>query len=192
MDFLDEKVVEQRRKQMKEEFQILSEGIYVGDAWEEFSRIELFDSKMAVMIPASYVLMDEQAAKLKYPSEQRPQVIYSNPEGDVNFTFSLFDTPITDRQVMQAIDQFQLVIKKIQPANIFYEKKQDPLNGSVVGWFDFKGYALDDQIYTMMYVTPIDGKVMHGIFNCRFSESLSWKHVALQLMQSIEDQTRRK
>ena len=38
-----------------------------------------------------------------------------------------------------------------------------------------------------MYLLPIGGKFLHGIFNCPLSEVDLWKPVVLQVIHSIED-----
>ena len=70
--------------------------------------------------------------------------------------------------------------------NTYYEKKAEPLGENKIGWFDFKSHGLD---HNVMYCTPIDGKMLHGIFNSPIELAEVWKPVVLQVMQSICDLT---
>ena len=70
------------------------------------------------------------------PSEQRPQVIKTSDDGTVNFTFSLYDTEFNERQIEDALGQFKAVIRKVNPAFIFYDFVVE--SDKALGWFDFK------------------------------------------------------
>lgn len=47
-------------------------------------------------------------------------------------------------------------------------------------------------MYNVMYITPIEGKLMHGIFNCMYRDILEWKDAVQQVMLSVVDLTQEK
>lgn len=191
-EYFDTKVIDLRRKEEQAPYDSIETGVYVNNRLIEFETIEIFDQKMSIALPKGMVLMPAKMAKFKYPSEDRPQHIYTNEDGSVNFTFSHFELPIEPEETLLAVEQFKSVIKKVHPANIFYEIKEETIEKTKLSWFDFKGYAVDNQTYNLIYVTPIDKTVLHGTFNCLFGDAAEWKKAVLPVILSIKDLTIKK
>ncbi len=190
MDFLDEEIMEFRKSAKKSKYNSLETGMYIKDRLIHFKETHVLSDKVSVMLPEGLTDMPLGIAKIKYPSEQRPQVIMTSDDGTVNFTFSLYDTEFNERQIEDALGQFKAVIRKVNPAFIFYDFVVE--SDKALGWFDFKSYGLDEQIYNVMYLLPVEGKLMHGIFNCLYRDILEWKEPVHQIMMSVTDLTQKK
>ncbi len=190
MDFLDEEIMEFRKSAKKSKYNSLETGMYIKDRLIHFKETHVLSDKVSVMLPEGLTDMPLGIAKIKYPSEQRPQVIKTSDDGTVNFTFSLYDTEFNERQIEDALGQFKAVIRKVNPAFIFYDFVVE--SDKALGWFDFKSYGLDEQIYNVMYLLPVEGKLMHGIFNCLYRDILEWKEPVHQIMMSVTDLTQKK
>lgn len=190
MDFLDEEIMEFRKSAKKSKYNSLETGMYIKDRLIHFQETHVLGNKVSVMLPEGLADMPQGMAKIKYPSEQRPQVIKTSEDGTVNFTFSLYDTEFNERQIEDALGQFKAVIRKVNPAFIFYDFVVE--SDKALGWFDFKSYGLDEQIYNVMYILPVEGKLMHGIFNCLYKDILEWKEAVHQIMMSVTDLTQKK
>lgn len=189
MDFLDEKIIEARRKEAQRNLDIRKDGLIVNGEKIEFQETTLFQGKMMFLLPVSFVDMPQKIAKIKYPSEQRPQIIKTDLLGSTNFAFNLFDQGIKAEQMESAADGMKAILKKVNPANIFYESGTEPLGNSMLSWFEFKGHGIDTQIYYIIFLTSIDGKLMHGIFNCAIKDMENWKEATFQVIRSIQDRT---
>lgn len=192
MKELDEEIIELRRKKKEAEFQDISKGVYINNEMFEFKQQVIYEDKMSIMLPVNFVSMPEKMAKIKYPSESRPQIIKTDYSGAVNFTFNLFDTAICPNQIQGACDTMKKIIKNMNPAYIFYEQKTEECRNTVCSFFDYKSYAMDAHVYNLVYVTSIGGKVMQGTFNCRFQDMEQWKNAAIQVKNSILDLTEEK
>lgn len=190
MDYLDKEIMEFRKSAKKSKYNSLETGMYIKDRLVHFKETQVLNDKVSVMLPEGFVDMPHEAAKMKYPSEQRPQVIKTSDDGTVNFTFSLYEVEFNGRQTEDALGQFKAVIRKVNPAFIFYDFVIE--TDKALGWFDFKSYGLDEQIYNVMYIIPVEGKLMHGIFNCLYRDILEWKEPVHQIMMSVTDLTQKK
>ncbi len=188
MDYLDEEILKFRNSVKKDKYNSLETGMYIKSELVHFSENRIFDGRMSVMLPESFVDMPEKYAKQKYPSEQRPRVIKTSLDTTVNFTFSLLDSAFKKAFIPEVLNQFKNILQKANPAFIFYEQGVDVERE--LGWFDFKSYGIDEQIYNIMYVTPVDGKLMHGIFNCQYRDIPEWKEAAKQVIFSVMDCTK--
>lgn len=187
MDFLDEEILEFKKSIKKNKFNTLESGMYIKDEIVHFTETEILGGKATIMLPDDFVDMPSNLAKIKYPSEQRPQIIKTSLDTGTNFTFSLFEIEFQPKWIKSSINQFKDLIQKVNPACVFYDMVVD--EESAIGWFDFKSYGMDEQLYNIMYTMPIENKLMHGIFNCRFRDIHEWKEAALKVIFSIRDYT---
>jgi len=112
------------------------------------------------MLPKSFKDMPVEQAKLKYPMEQRPQIIKTNEGTDINFTFSLLEQPIANRQVKLVRDSLKRVLRSARPDMKFLENGLEEIEDHTIGWFEFISNGIDGKLYNMMYFTPIDGKLI--------------------------------
>lgn len=190
MEYLDEQIIKQRQRQKNAEGDIYSEdGVLIGGDMVKFRECRLFQEKVSLWLPESFVDMPMKIARVKYPSEQRPQIIKTDLLGSTNFAFNLFDKPIKPTQMKSAADGMRDIIKKVNPANVFYEDGVEPLGDTQLAWFEFKGHGIDTQIYNIVYITSIGGKLLHGIFNCAIADRDEWRGPAFQVIRSIKDRT---
>ena len=186
---MDEQIVKLRRQNKLENLDIYKDSININGELIVFEEIELFEGKISLWLPASFVDMPTKIARLKYPSEQRPQIIKTNLLGDINFAFNLFDKKISPKQIQSAADEMRAALKKLNPANVFYREKTEEFGDTNLSWFEFKGYGLDAQIYYIIFLTSIGSNLLHGVFNCSMENMEAWKDAAFQVIHSIEDKT---
>lgn len=191
MEFNDEYVIELRKNQMKEEYCDIKTGFFLDGEVVKFEEQIIYQEKMSIFLPREFITMPKKIAKIKYPSECRPQVIKTNDTGMVNMTFNLFDRNILPQQIKGASNTLKKGIRNMYPANIFFEEKTIKMGDTICSWFDYKSYAMDGAIYNLLYVTSIGGKVLQGTFNCRFEEMNKWREAVIQMINSITDLTKK-
>ncbi|WP_250277186.1 hypothetical protein [[Clostridium] colinum] len=186
-NYLDETILEMKRQKYKEENKNIKEGVYIKNEYVEFEKVKLFNNAMSILLSKNFIDLPENMKKIKYPSEDRPQIIKTSLDTSVNFGFSLMPLPIKNEQTKDAITQFKILLKKVNPAYIFYDLKSEKIGEKTISWFDFKSYGLDFPMYNIMYILPIRNKVMHGIFNCLYEDVNEWKEYAFQVIKTIEE-----
>ncbi len=190
MSHLDEEFINLRSKQPKAINPDLETVHAIEGHTYQLTPVNFFENQLEVRIPASFTNLPLEQAKMKYPSEQRPQIIKSNEDGSINLTFSLLNEPLTTKDLPQALDSLQAVIARLNPANLFFAKEVSQTTTGAVGYFDFKSSALDSDLYNIMFATPIGGKFLLGTFNCRFSAKAKWTQLARAIMRSCKDLTK--
>ncbi len=186
MEFIDEEIIKMRNRNKKI---CLEDGVYIKGEFIEFEEVKLFDNKMAITLPKTFIDMPMKIAQIKYPSNQRPQIIKTDLLGATNFAFNLFEQPANKEQLPEISTTFKDLIKKVNPANIFYQEETKDLNNISISWFDFKGYAIDTQVYYIYFVSVIDNKLLHGIFNCMIEDLEEYKEIAFLVINTIRDCT---
>jgi hypothetical protein len=190
MEHLDEKMLEIRNRQKQLDSQDIRGTVNIGGQRVEFADVNFFDGKMAMRLPKEFTDMPLNFAKIKYPAEQRPQIIKTNGDGSINVTLSLYQEKLKKEDVPDCISGLKMVIERMNPANIFFELKTEQSEAlTTVGYFDYKSNAIDSDLYNIMFVTPIAGNIMLGTFNCRLSDRENWQIIALQMILSTRDLT---
>lgn len=190
MAYIDKDILDLREMQKKLKYASLETGIYIDKQIVEFERTNLFENKISVFLPRPFVTMPRSIMKAKYQSENRPQLIKTNLDTTVNFYFSYYDVAVEEQQISSAIQQAKDALKKVNPAFLFYEIFLEEREKTLIGWFDYKSYGLDEQLYNIMAITPIDKKMLHVGFNCPYRLMNEWKPAALQVLLSIWDITK--
>lgn len=185
MGYTDEEIIKMMNMHKSGEHGSIEDGIYINEEKICFHKVVLFEGKMDIMLPDKFEDMPLRLAKSKYPMEQRPQIIKTNEDTKINFTFSLIEQSLTNEQVNQMIKLFKQVLRNAKPDIKFIEEKTEKVDTLTVGWFDFVSNGYDQKIYNFMYFVPIAGKMMHGIFNCPVQDADSWKPVVLQVIKTI-------
>jgi hypothetical protein len=120
------------------------------------------------------------------PSELRPQCIKTSPDTATNIGMSILDVPISESNLEKDANDLKLVLKKTNPALQFYNTGLEELKSFKLAWFDFKSFGIDGDMYNIMFIAPVEGKMLHGIFNCAFEEYNDWKSPALQMLKSFK------
>ncbi len=186
MDYMDEEIIKMRRAEKNDEFKDIKTGVYIKDVFTEFEREEIFEKKLSILLPQSFVTMPEPMAKVKYPSEQRPQVIKTSLDTAVNIGFSLLNAPLKEEHLEDTLKYFKRAMKNMNPAMNFYEEKLIEVENMKLRYFTFKSYGMDSPMFNIMFIAPYKGAMLHGIFNCLFTEREQWEDYALQMLSSFE------
>ena len=184
---VDEKILEILAEAEKiESKKDLTDGqIKIGERYYIFEETEFFDEKLKMYIPNNFQDMPEEARKVKYMSENRPEIIKSNEEGSTAITLNIIDSPLSEDKVEELIKGMKNIIQKTNPANLFYDIGVEEIDSKNIGFFDFKSSAIDDYIYNIMFFFEIEGKTAMGTFSCRYSESPDWRDIAFQMISTI-------
>lgn len=130
--------------------------------------------------------MPIEARKLKYPSENRPDIIKCNGDGSIAVTFKLIDSPLEEEYVEQLRDMMKLINKRLNPANIYFDEEILEVDERNVGYFDFKSSAIDDFLYNFIFFLVLQGKTLMGTFSCGFSDYIEWKDIVMQMVKTVK------
>jgi len=161
---------------------------YIGGIRYHFAEREIQETGIVVQLPTDFLLMPDEIAKMKYPSEERPEIIISSVDMSVNFTYSLLPIKTSDEELTDIRNSMLESLKKLYPQNTYMESSVGYTKESrLFTWFEFYGPTLDVEIYTAHAITRIKQGILHAMFNCPRSEYESWKPVMLEVWASIAE-----
>lgn len=205
--YADEEFIKAKNAYKKKSSGDIRQGVFVKEELLEFEKVSLFDGMLTIYLPTSFFDMPENQAQLKYPMAQRPQIIKTNDGTDVNLTFNMIPQKVGKNMLKQFTEQMKQVLKRVQPASVFYpicymdragnvsSAPSDEMSGDEeisekeerleLSFFDYKSPAIDETLYHFMFFAPVKDAVFQGTFNCRFQDAEIWKGIFMQVTDSI-------
>ncbi len=165
----------------------IKEGVYVEERFITFAPRRLWqDRDIEMYIPEDFIEMPEAVRELKYPSVNRPQVILTSLDTKINFAFNGVEESIGAEQMETFLIQMREVIRRTNPAVVFYKEKKGKLpHGQEIHMFDFKSYGIDEALYNMITFVSLKNITLQGIFNCPERSEEDWSEAAWQAFQTI-------
>ncbi|MCL2611354.1 MAG: hypothetical protein FWE02_06730 [Defluviitaleaceae bacterium] len=186
MTKLDEQILDLRYEEKKHTLSSLEDGFYIKGELVEFQEVEIENQNLTIYIPQDFITLPLEIARVKYPAENRPQWIKSKADTSVNICVSLLQAPLDERNLQNEITNFKALIKRLNPSNEFYENEIVELENFKIAWFDYKSFAIDNQMYNMMFFASVQNQMLHGVFNCLYDDFKEWKTPAIQMIKSIK------
>lgn len=187
MESMDLRIAEMKNQYRKEKWQDIHQEVDIKGEKIVFTEKILLDGQMSILLPSTFREMDPEIAKMKYPAGQAG-VIMTSKFNHVDFTFTQLDE-IQPEYVQRITNSMKNTIARLNPANVFYEEGLEPLGTSLLGYFTYKGYAINGQVYNVSLFTTINNKGLVGAFNCNHDDKEEWEKIAYQMMTSIKDLT---
>lgn len=186
MEFLDSEIIKQRKLEQRKKYSNTDTGMYAGEEFICFERVEILTG-ISICLPRTFQKMDDEKARLKYPCEKRPQIIWTNGQNDMNVTFSLFDQEILPDQMEATLKEFRLMIQTIQPYNTFYDDGIYQTKDMLFHWTEFKSHSLNGEVYNVMAIFRIFEKLLLCMSNCPFEQAGQWKKVILEVLKTMRE-----
>ena len=146
----------------------------------------LLNDKIELKIPSDFDIMSEELMKLKYPSERRPTLVYSNATGGINVALNLTQNPASQNQIPAYQENFVQTFKNLYPSAEWKSNGVKEVNGKKVGYLELITPAIDTEIYNLIFFTDLDGKLLLCTFNCTKKSIDEWAPIASEIMMSLK------
>lgn len=182
MKLLDEDILRKREEIKKERYKTLEDGFYMDGKVMRFDRKKLLET-LSVLLPDTMKEMPKVYARIKYPSEFRPQKIFTTVDLSVNMGFTAFPREIQNKDIRQLSERMKSAIHRANPDYRMYSTAcLSEIGGA---WFAFRSHAMDSDLYNMMLAVPVGAKLVQCSFNCYYKEYPKWEKVILMMWESI-------
>ncbi|TQR96783.1 hypothetical protein [Paenibacillus ottowii] len=163
-----------------------NQALRLGDELITLELRVILDGQMQVSVPKSFSLMPLEQAKFKYPSEYRPEVIYTSEDGTVNITFNRTESTLQDEELPEFVEQMADTLRAVQPIrNWLGTQVIVNHSGLSIGVIRFVAAGVDTNLYNEILLFTHAGQVMMGTFNCMESDMEVWLPVAENTVQSL-------
>jgi len=184
MQSKDEEIAANRIEERKEKTQTINDIITINDMPYNFLTRE-FSLGFSMVVPESFSILDQYLAKIKFPNEERPQIIIASDDTTVCLAFD--SDNIETENLQKRTNRYISIIKRLNPSYIFYSQKVYQLSsGLEVATYDFLSFAIDTDIYNFNFFTDLPDKELLGWFNCPADLREQWEPLVRQMIQTIE------
>ncbi len=181
--YLDEEMLEKREELRKKQYCSLESGYYINGKIICFRKEEILDC-FFMYLPDNMGIMPEGIAKIKYPSEFRPQFMLTTADLDVNMGFNLFGRQFEPAETEALCLRMEAAIKRDRPDCRFFGcNKMERIAGY---WFAFRSHAMDGDLYNMMLVTPVEKYTVMVNFNCPYADYKAWGKAVVLMWETIQ------
>ena len=197
-EFLDEKIIEMMNEveqpvlpleeevEVKPEERTIYTGIKIKDKWVYFEERLFVEDKIKMMVPDFFTEMEQELAKIKYPSEQRPEMILTDDTTSINLMFSYMEDEMTNEEAEEVRDQMIGMMTRLNPGVKPQGTGVEVVANKNVAYVEFSNPVMDGKLYNLLYFLELEGRTLMISFNCRTKEMKYWKKPAFEMMQSIQ------
>lgn len=151
-----------------------------------FHEKRLFEEQVRLKLPDDFAIMNPELAALKYPSQWRPEPLFSNTAGSISLGLNHTQVVVSDDNIAEFTQSMQQALKRLQSSAQFMEDGVKSIHGRNVGYLEFCSQALDCEIYNLMFFTEFAGTSLMGSFNCIETEMELWQPIAKGILESLE------
>jgi len=146
----------------------------------------LLNERIELKIPKNFKIMSEELISIKYPSQRRPTLVYSNESGGVNVALNLTQNKASQQEIEAYQNNFVQTFKNLYPSAEWKDNGVKTINGKKVGYLELVTPAIDTEIYNLIFFTDLDGKLLLCTFNCTRKDINKWTPVAKEIMNSLK------
>ena len=127
----------------------------------------IFEEQLIVDIPEAFRMMTIDRIDGMYPCDEKPQIILEDEETHRFCTFSLFEGQILfDQQVEYAIRLISRTVISLYPSSLLEDVELLNCKEGRCGWFSFRTMWDQDWLYNVMYIYPVNSRMMFGTRGC--------------------------
>jgi hypothetical protein len=160
--------------------------IEINDEIIPFEEKSVLEDRVKIRLPETFTVMSPEIAALKYPSERRPNLIYTNESTSINIAFNHTQSPLHDTDMDAFKKSMVQILTKTQPLARWIEEGVRNVNGKNIGFCDFLAPTFDVNIYNLLFFTELEGRALLCTFNCTEEEMEDWKPIAMGIMDSVK------
>jgi len=152
----------------------------------ELVKKRVLSERVEILIPKGFEVMSEQQMYFAYAKAQsRPSVIFTN-NNLVSLAFNYSENEADQDMVdIYAASFAKTYHKQFKDATWFGDGVKH-INNRKVGYLEFMKPEMGHEVYTLVFFTDVDGKLMICTFNCADRQKPDWEPVAKQIMLSLK------
>jgi hypothetical protein len=158
----------------------------VGFSQGKLKNIALFDGKIELMVPEHMAEMSDEMWALKYRSRDRPAMVLTDDDGEVNLLASETAQSASENQMSAFVDFQMDQLKKQRPDLAMLDHGVRIVNGKNVGFFKFLSAATDQNVFNYYFFVIVDSKVVLFTFNCIQKLRKRWEDTADKMVASLK------
>ena len=165
--------------------QIKSGTVKINDLIIEIERKTFFNELFSIYIPKDLKQMPENIARMKYPSESRPKILYTNKKDTLNIGINYTEQEMEEDEVCAFRDVMKDAFIAVNPSSEILDSGELVIDKTNIGFYTFPNFAMGGQLYNLIFVLSLQGKALVCNFNCLKKDLKQWKLLFYGIMNTI-------
>ncbi len=145
----------------------------------------VINEKLTLLIPQGFSIMDEEMLRLKYPSERRPTLVYTNESGSINIAINHTKDRIQQSDIAAFHRQMDGMFRNLYSSATWFESGVIDINGREWLTLNLRTLAIDTEIRNIMVGTSVEGRLLLVSFNVTREQEDQWLEPAKAIVQSL-------
>jgi hypothetical protein len=145
----------------------------------------LLGGRLSILVPNSFTQMSEEMLRVKYPSERRPTIVLTNPEGSVNVAVNHTSNALPPSQLRQAHTAMETTFRNLYPSAEWNRSEIVTLKGRSYFVLDLRTPAIDTEVRNIMAGTSLDDRFLIITFNCTHELEPQWAGIGKRIIESV-------
>ena len=146
----------------------------------------LLDDKIEIKIPKDFEIMTEEMMKVKYPSKQRPNLVYTNDMASVNLGINHTASTADQTMIPAYGEALKGSLEKAHAGSVTRDHGVKEVNGRKVAYIKIVTPAVDTKIFNYMVLTDLENRLLICSFNCKLEDEKKWAAKADEIMNSLK------
>lgn len=159
--------------------------IILEDEKHLFSEKVILDQGFSMIMPEEFIEMPKEIARIKYPSAQRPDIIWSNEETTINITFTLKEEQLAEEESEELRDLMKVILLRTNPGLKEIVSEKIEVEEKTIAYLEFVSPAIDADVYNLMIFLSLKERLLMGSFNCLLPDKSDWRELFFQMLHSI-------
>lgn len=148
--------------------------------------IVMSEEQLLAQMPDSFKEMERESMEDRYPYEERPQIILEDEASRRFCTFSLLKAQkLSENQLEYALKEVCWVVTSLYPGSLLDAPRLAYCEGAVCGWFSFRVAGIEEELFHVMYILPVNGCMMLGTAGCALGDA-EGKEQAMRIIKSLQ------
>lgn len=147
--------------------------------------MKVIDGRLSLLIPDGFTVMTDDLLRVKYPTDNRPTLVYTNENGSVNVAINHTQNRMAMSQLDEARQAMEAAFQKVHPTAKWYEKGPKTINGRDWQTLNLETTAIDTQIRNMMVFTSSDNRMLMTSVNITKELEGQWLKAGEAIVESL-------
>jgi len=151
----------------------------------ELIKKRVLSERVEVLIPKGFEVMTEQQMDFTYAhASSRPSVVFTN-NNLVSLSFAYTDNEADQDMVAVYQTSFAKAYHKQYKNATWFGEGIKEVSNRHVGYLEFMKPEMNREVYTLVFFTDVQGKLLICTFNCADRQKPEWEPLAKKIMASL-------
>ena len=164
---------------------ILLAGVHVYAQDATLERKVVLGGKVSILVPRDFLPMTQEMLNVKYPSSNRPSLVYTNPRASINIALDHKAMSLPADQLAAAHQSVTSAMKNLYPSAQWFRNEIRTINGRQFFLLDLRTPAIDTEVRNIMLGTSLDDRLLLISFNVTKALEKEWMPTGYKIVESI-------